>query len=116
MGTRSTTKMYDEDRLLLSLYKQWDGYTEDWGECLKSFIKSGNFVNGYTQSKEKQFNGMGCFALQLVAKFKDGVGDLYATTEDDTQEYNYTITKKGNKIIIECQEEPNFKEVIEVIE
>ena len=89
MGTRSTTKIYDNGKFILALYKQYDGYTDSWGEDLKNFIKSGKFVNGYSVCDDKQFNGIGCFALQLVSEFKEGVGGLYATTEDDFQEYNY---------------------------
>ena len=123
MGTRSTTKIYDGKDLILSLYKQYDGYVEGWGKELKDFIKSGKFVNGFGNSKERQFNGIGCFALQLVSEFKEGVGGLYATTKNDTQEYNYKITmkyakrKKGysieyDKIIIECEEDEDFYEEI----
>ena len=112
MGTRSTTKIYDEGKLLLSLYKQYDGYCEGWGTDLKDFLKSGKFVNGFGMNNDKQFNGMGCFALQLVTEFKDGVGGLYATTDDDSQEYNYKIEKVGNTIKISCEEEEEFNEVL----
>lgn len=105
MGTRSTTKIYktykDEKgklhkELLLALYKQYDGYPKDgWGDELKKFIKSGQFVNGINLSKrgkkELIFNGMGDFALQLVTQFKQESGGLYATSEGDSQEYNYVI-------------------------
>jgi len=131
MGTRSTTKIYevyeDDNRkkhkeLILSLYKQFDGYTAGWGKDLKEFIKSGKFVNGYSlASDERQFNGIGCFALQLVKEFKDGVGGLYATTKEDSQEYNYSIIYDvGNyddrkaTLTIECEENKKFKEVIEI--
>jgi hypothetical protein len=118
MGTRSTTKIYDGKNLILSLYKQYDGYVEGWGKELKDFIKSGDFVNGFgLENKKRQFNGIGCFALQLVCEFKDGVGGLYATSKNDEQEYNYKITykysKKKNdtdKIIIECEEDEDYYE------
>jgi len=112
IGTRSTTKIYDEGELLLSLYKQYDGYTDSWGVELKEFIKSGTFVNGFGNTDKKEFNGMGCFALQLVTEFKEGVGGLYATTENDEQEYNYKIEKIGDIITISCKEEKDFKEEI----
>ena len=112
MGTRSTTKIYDEGKLLLALYKQFDGYTDSWGKELKEFLKSGTFVNGYNMDNKKQFNGMGCFALQLVTEFKEGVGGLYATTKDDEQEYNYKIEMIGDIITISCKEEEDFEEEI----
>ena len=112
MGTRSVTKLYNEGKLLLALYKQYDGYTDSWGKELKDFLKSGEFVNGFSRTDKKQFNGMGCFALQLVKEFKEGVGGLYATTKDDSQEYNYKIEKVGDIITISCEEEEEFKEEI----
>lgn len=120
MGTRSTTKIYDGKYLILSLYKQYDGYVEGWGKELKDFIKSGEFVNGFgLEDNRTIFNGIGCFALQLVEKFKQGTGGLYATTKDDTQEYNYKITykhskndKDTDKIIIKCEEDKYYYEEI----
>jgi len=112
MGTRSVTRIYDEGKFILALYKQYDGYTDGWGKELKNFIKSGKFVNGFGNTKELEFNGIGCFALQLVEKFKEGVGGLYATTEDDKQEYNYKIEMVGDVVTISCAEEKDFREEI----
>ena len=122
MGTRSTTKIYDNNELILSLYKQYDGYIDGWGKKLKQFIKSGKFVNGikFSNSTEKQFNGIGCFALQLVNEFKKGVGDIYATTEQDIQEYNYIInyitdiSNNPKRIEIYCEEDETYKEIIDL--
>jgi len=123
MGTRSTTKIYEDGKLLLALYKQYDGYPEGWGKELKAFLKSGIFVNGISLSKEegnkRMFNGGGDFALQLVKEFKIEAGGLYATNKDDTQEYNYRIdinhnkeTYKYKEIVISCEEDKKFKEVL----
>jgi hypothetical protein len=112
MGTRSTTKVFNEDKLVLALYKQYDGYPDCWGKELKNFLKSKRFVNGIPLGEQNVFNGICDFALQLVCKFKQGPGGLYATTEDDEQEYNYIIRQlsdsKGNptKVILKCLEEP----------
>ncbi len=127
MGTRSTTKIYNGNDLILSLYKQYDGYPDGLGKELKDFIKSGKFTNGFGSSDEGVvFNGVGCFALQLVSHLKKGVGGLYATTANDSQAYNYTIKYvhnekqdghigvKGDKLIIECKEDEKFKEVIKL--
>ena len=119
MGTRSTTKIYDGKNLVLALYKQWDGYIEGgWGDELKAFVKSGKFVNGLPMDKkERLFNGIGCFALQLVKEFKTEAGDLYATTEDDEQEYNYKIVynwdydKRKGTLKISCLEDKSFNEI-----
>lgn len=152
MGTRSTTKVYrtykDEKgkphkEFLMGLYKQYDGYPKDgWGEELKKFIKSGQFVNGINSSKQGKkkfiFNGIGCFALQLVKEFKEESGGLYATSEKDSQEYDYEIEyiypadlkdvkkKVVNRLLdnhsnfavlkISCKQEPKFDEeyIVEV--
>jgi len=83
MGTRSTTKIYDEwGRLVLSLYKQFDGYHDGWGNDLKTFIKEGTFVNGIPlvlNFKENRLhNGAADFGLNLVKEFKDGPGNISA--------------------------------------
>jgi hypothetical protein len=124
MGTRSTTKIYQDGKLVLALYKQYDGYPDGWGKRLKEFLKSKRFVNGFNMdNRNRVFNGICDFALQLVCEFKEGAGGLYATTEDDSQEYNYVIEFIGGdpeknqtpKIIISCQEHDSFHEEIEAI-
>ena len=92
MGTRSTTRIYEDGRLLLALYKQYDGYPDGWGQELKDFLHSGVFVNGIRRIEGKlQFNGVGDFALLLVKQFKEESGGLYAATESNRQEYNYIL-------------------------
>ena len=111
MGTRSTTRIYEDGNLLLTLYKQYDGYIEGWGNQLKEFIKSGTFVNGISlNEKRRVFNGVGCFAAQLIKEYKERPGGLYVTTEEDEQEYNYRIYKRNDKLIIECDEDETFTE------
>lgn len=118
MGTRSTTRIYEDGRLLLALYKQYDGYPDEWGQQLKDFIHSGVFVNGITRGKNKpQFNGVGDFVLQLVKHFKEDAGGLYATTEKNRAEYNYMIEFDYDKddysrlkYSISCMEDDQFFE------
>jgi hypothetical protein len=119
MGTNSTTKIYEDGKLMLALYKQFDGYPDGWGLELKEFIRSKKWVNGISGDASKVFNGAGCFALQLVCAFKKQAGDIYATTEDDKQEYNYTIdisadekSDDNKKILISCDEEESYNEVL----
>ena len=119
MGTRSVTKIFEDGKLLLALYKQYDGHVDSWGKDLKDFIKSGKFVNGISKSDKLQFNGIGDFALLLVKEFKEESGGLYATTKDDVQEYNYTIElkhKENNQavLIIKCLEDNNFDEELKL--
>lgn len=118
MGTRSTTKIYDErGNLLLALYKQYDGYLSGWGEDLKYFIRKSKFVNGFNETSKYIHNGVGCFALQLVKNFKDGTGGLYATTEDDKQAYNYTIRfldPYPSALTIDEADNPEFAETFDI--
>ena len=123
MGTRSTTSFFSNGKHLMSIYKQYDGYPKGWGQELKEFIKSGNFVNGFSVSSSrnsKQFNGFGCFVLQLITEYKTGVGGLYLTEKNDEQEYNYEIdfVEKyeedllKQEINISCKEDEKFNETI----
>lgn len=117
MGTRSTTKIYEDGRLLLALYKQYDGYPEGWGQQIKDFFHKGVFVNGFNGAKgDLEFNGVGDFVLLLIKEFKEGTGDLYATTEKNEQEYNYIIEFKHlknyrkMKYTFRCKEDKNYLE------
>lgn len=126
MGTRSTTKFYIDGKFVCGLYKQYDGYINGgWGEDLKSFIKSGTMVNGFGTIKkgERVFNGPEDMVLQLIAYFKTGTGGLYATFEDDKQEYNYTVSSTWNQkramyttVEVKCQESKKYTERIKLAE
>ena len=91
MGTRSTTRVYKDDKMILALYCQFDGYPTGVGVQLAEFIQSRPFVNGLT-GDAPAFNGAGCFAAQLVARLKDKPG-LWCVTgkEDQREEFNYEI-------------------------
>jgi len=61
---------------------------------LADFLSSGTMVNGYGQSDQRQFNGIGCLAAQFIAQFKDGVGNIYIETSDAIgcgEEYIYEV-------------------------
>lgn len=96
MGTRSITVVKDENgNKIIEMYNQYDGYPEGFGKELKNFINSGKLVNGLPiGNKERLFNGIACFAAQLVAEFKDGAGNIYLhspTTDYKNKKryYNY---------------------------
>lgn len=95
MGTRSLTRVFDDDKLVLAMYRQMDGYPEGMGADLAKFVVSGTFVTGISLTKQKpqpQFNGMGCFAAQLVKHLKEGAGGIYLVSADaEDQEYTYEI-------------------------
>lgn len=97
MGTRSLTRVKDESgNILLTMYRQFDGYIKDGhGDELIDFLSGMVITNGISLGKDrpkKSANGMGCLAAQLVSHFKTGVGGIYIEPNDSgDQEYNYTI-------------------------
>ena len=123
MGTRSTTRIYENGNLLLAMYKQYDGYLSGWGKELKDFISRCDIVNGLSlsraveQDKEQQenritCNGMGDFTLLLVKEFKLESGGLYATIEENSQAYNYKIeffdaeeNEEHCRIVLSCDDD-----------
>lgn len=109
MGTRCLTYVYEGDTPIVCMYRQFDGYPEGHGMELAEFLNGGRIVNGLTMRNEKVFNGMGCLAAQMVAKFKSEPGGFYLHApilgRDDWQEYEYHVFE--DKVVV--------KEPIEVI-
>jgi hypothetical protein len=94
MGTRSLTFVYDGDKPIVNMYRQFDGYPTGHGQELAEFLLSGKMVNGYSDKDAKQFNGMGCLAAQMIAYFKQSVGGFYIYPVDSTdcwQDYEYHV-------------------------
>jgi hypothetical protein len=104
MGTRSLTtfietwkdeKTQKQKRLnIVTMYRQFDGYPEGHGIQLANFLSSGKMVNGFSNTDEKQFNGMGCLAAQVIAYFKTGVGGFYlhrGGTKNCWEDYRYEV-------------------------
>lgn len=97
MGTKSTIKFYElengKKNLLASIYQQFDGYIEGVGYELAEFLIQKKLVNGIPLGVDcvHYANGPGCLAAQYIAQNKTEIGNLYMTTEDDTQEYNYEV-------------------------
>lgn len=103
MGTRSLTRVFDNDKQILCMYRQMDGYPSGHGAELADFLASGALVNGYTMgTKERQFNGAGCLAAQMICEFKQGkVGGIYIypiETDDSWQDYEYHVHIKHGQI------------------
>lgn len=96
MGTRSLTFVYDGDRPLINLYRQFDGYPSGHGAELAEFLTSIDAVtNGISLGETRRTaNGMGCLAAQLVAHFKQSVGGFYIHSVEATdcwQDYEYHV-------------------------
>ena len=117
MGTRSTYRVIEEwtdDRpeakvkkgqnKLVLLYAQFDGYPEGHPMETAEWLAKGNVVSGFRPGEDTlQFNGAGCLAAQLVAKFKDGVGGYYIHPMSHRghcwENYTYDIIVKEDKSI-----------------
>ena len=118
MGTRSLTFVYDGDKAIINMYRQFDGYPSGHGIELAEFLGSGEMVNGYSDKDAKQFNGMGCLAAQMIANFKNSVGGFYIHAVTDTdcwQDYEYHVYE--DKVVVKNPAEvifsgswENFKE------
>ena len=109
MGTRSLTyieESYGENREkkqnILCMYRQYDGYLSGHGAELAEFLQDFTVVNGYNSGTPKRAaNGMGCLAAQLIAHFKDGIGNIYIHEPNDSdcgEEYTYTVYEEDGKV------------------
>ena len=100
MGTRSLTFVYDGDKPVINMYRQFDGYMSGHGAELARFLLSFDaVVNGLpVGDTRKMANGMGCLAAQMIANFKTEVGYFYlypVDAKDCGQEYEYHIFQIG---------------------
>ena len=105
MGTRSLTRVIetwkDDDgkqkqEMLVTMYRQMDGYPSGHGQDLADFLNSGKVVNGISVGeKQRVFNGAGCMAAQMISHFKgDSAGGIYIypnSTKDAWQNYEYHV-------------------------
>jgi hypothetical protein len=101
MGTRSLTFVYDGDKPILNLYRQYDGYPTGHGAELAQFLEGFTIVNGIGRETNRVANGMGCLAAQVVAHFKDGVGGVYIHSVDSKecgQDYEYHVYQKDGEL------------------
>ena len=90
MGTRSLTFVYDSnDKPLVCMYRQFDGYPSGHGRELAKFLKPLKMVNGL------RVDGAGCLAAQMVARFKKGPGGIYLYAPepgvDHWQDFEYHV-------------------------
>ena len=85
------------------MYRQYDGYPGGHGVELANLLDGMKIVNGISASEKatKLANGMDCLAAQVIASFKNGVGNIYlypAKTRDCGEEYIYLITLVDGQI------------------
>lgn len=101
MGTRALVIVNEGNKELLTLFKHWDGYPDGLGQTIKDKFGPYTIVNGLSGDTTNQANRMGCFAAQLVAHLKTGVGDvsIEPTGERDFgEEYTYVLSERDRRI------------------
>ena len=111
MGTRSLTFVYDGEKPIVNMYRQFDGYPSGHGAELAEFLNSFDaIVNGISVGDNRKIaNGMGCLAAQLIAHFKIDAGGFYmypVTPKDCGQEYEYHVYE--NKVVVKNPTEVIF--------
>jgi hypothetical protein len=97
MGTRARVNVFEGNQLLVSIYKQFDGYPDGLGQEVADFLNSKQLVNGIQERNSFIANGMGCLAAQLVKHLKKGVGDVYIRDtgpESQGEEYIYNVSER----------------------
>lgn len=85
MGTRSNVRIFDEEgKILVTLYRQFDGDPEGMGLDLFNFLRDGIIVNGIGKRDQRYFSGMNDLAAQVIAFLKTDektkeitIGNLY---------------------------------------
>lgn len=92
MGTRSTVKFYSDGDNILSVYQQYDGYPSGVGKQVADLLKKYEIVNGLPIEDDSSIaNGIMELALYYIIDNKKSSGNIYATTVNNYEEYNYEI-------------------------
>jgi hypothetical protein len=93
MGTRSVISFITGDIVLLSIYRQMDGYLTGRGKELAEFMRDIKVVNGIGSGSKggTHANGEGCLAAQWLAAEKN---NFYA----DAHDYSGVVPKVGEPI------------------
>lgn len=95
MGTRSLTSIREDGKVLVNIYRQFDGYPSGHGQDLSRFLNSRTMANGISGNGRSVFNGPGCMAAQLIRHLKDDeAGNIYvdfADADGSGCDYVYTV-------------------------
>ncbi len=114
MSTRSTYRVIEKGvyenkpwkNVLVLLYLHCDGYPDGHPLETAEWLAKGTLVTGLGfENPEIVFNGTGCLAAQLVAKYKDGPGGAYIHPVNHRgksgEDYTYDIIVDSNTKTIE---------------
>ena len=107
MGTRARVNIIDGNQVLVSIYRQFDGYPDGLGQELADFCAPLKVVNGFGFETDNQVNGMGCFAAFLIKHLKEEIGNVYirdTSDESHGEEYSYDLRDSDGKIYMNIYE------------
>jgi hypothetical protein len=93
----------DGNQIILSIYRQYDGYPDGLGNEVAKFVGKLRITNGISGDDKNTANGMGCLAAQLVKKLKEQVGNVYIRDtgpESHGEEYSYTLYERGDDGVV----------------
>ena len=106
MSTRARINIFDGNEVLVSIYRQFDGYPDGLGKEVADFAGKMTIINGISGQKAGEAaNGMGCFAAQLIAHLKEGIGNVYirnTSSDSHGEEYSYNLHERDGKIWIDA--------------
>lgn len=98
MGTRSITDFVNANgKVILTIYRHYDGYPEGHGAQLVLFASNSKFTNGVPPGSEfgKVFNGFEDFVAQCLVYLKGtDVGNIYVIppeADNRGEEYAYIV-------------------------
>lgn len=115
MGTRARVNVINHDKVILSIYRQNDGYPDGprgLGWQVADFVGKLRITNGISGDPTGTANGMGCLAAQLVGHLKRDrsngfcVGNVYIRdTGPDShgEEFCYTLTERDGRVWMEVR-------------
>jgi hypothetical protein len=109
MEIRCLTVVQEDNKDVMVMYRQYDGYPDGHGQELAEFLKGVSIGSGISGDKEMGSfaNGLGCLAAQIVAHFKTQAGGFYlypSGTRDCGEEFTYIVTAKDGKPWIKVHE------------
>lgn len=96
MGTRSLTRIRENGKTLVAVYRQYDGYIDGQGKDLAEILKGRKMTNGIRDDALSVFNGAGCLAANIICEMKrpdnGHAGSVYIVpVDDEDQGYTYNI-------------------------
>lgn len=103
MGTRARVNVIEDGKVLVSIYRQMDGYPEGLGQDVAEFTARLKLVNGLGGDISAVANGMGCYAAQLISFLKDGAGSVYirpTNMKSHGEEYVYAVYENEGELWI----------------